>query len=227
MLPQGDVLCPLSLDGDAVVWFGHEPAGEHRVDIPVARGMFDIALVRQHLHRLTSRSRAAFNRIVGDKLDGCRFLVACMDPHLRWLAKQVASFLATCIEGEAGARLVVSAKAAMGILTKGCRTDAAINVLVGSDITDGSVRNASLAARTQVGMGRLQVGQYTIALKQKAVKYLVAGRRFFGQVGSIAISADHSRVGQRNTLTGFMVARRGSQTKAMWMVPQACHFQKL
>ena len=156
------------------------------------------------------------------------FLVAVQgDVSLRFLALQVSVFITAAMEEDPGKLQLVTAKEAMSIIKKYQRTEHTLDALVAQDLTDGAVRNTRQVARTLSSLGHMQVAQYAVATERKLVKYWLAGRRFFHEVGSLAVSADQSRVGQRNLLMAFVVGRRHGVVRAMWLMPQAFSFDKI
>ena len=110
---------------------------------------------------------------------------------------------------------------ALAVLPKFCNTDNDLNNCVAGDLTNGRVRSGRQVARAVASIGRMQVASYEVACSHKLVKYWLAGRKFFRALGTVAISTDQSRVGQKNIFKAFIVGVRDGQTKAMWMIPQA------
>jgi hypothetical protein len=209
------------LDSGVETWVGHEPVGALQVDVEVAGVTVDLGPLLAKAPACDARVKSGL-RGLGSSMSLAALLVALhADIGLRFLALQLAAFITAAMEGSPEKLQLVTAREAMSIVKKYQRTEHTVDALVAQDVTNGAVRNARQAARTLSSLGHMQVAQYAVATERKLVKYWLAGLRFFREVGSLAVSADQSRVGQRNLLMAFVVGRRHGAIRAMWLMPQA------
>ena len=65
--PQEDIICTVSLDGAATVWFGYEPYGGHSVDLPVAAGVVDLGPLVAMLGKIGGRKSVYLLRLLSGR----------------------------------------------------------------------------------------------------------------------------------------------------------------